>query len=154
MAFALLSPLALARPARLACGRKARAAARPRVGPVRAGSDDLDRVAAIEDEISRQRAQIAEQRSSIARQRQALESVQSAVVSGARARGESEPARRRKSGAVREKPAGGPGWRAATTAWPRATLHALRAGAAPNAASQRRACPARRQSWAGTRGAP
>ena len=78
-AFALLSPALVARPARLAARRPAR---RAPVG-VRAGSGDLDRVAAIEDEISRQRAQIAEQRSSIARQRSALESVQSSV--GARA---------------------------------------------------------------------
>ena len=73
MAFAL-NRATLARPLRAAAPK--RTPARVPARPVRAGSGDLDRVAAIEDEISRQRAQIAEQRSSIARQREALETVQ------------------------------------------------------------------------------
>jgi hypothetical protein len=126
MAFSVCSPAALsARPARLAASRFAAkpAPARPRARPVRAGSGDLDRVAAIEDEISRQRAQIAEQRSSIARQRQALESVQSSVVSGAPPPRASQQPRARPPRIVRRVPGRrsqrrGPGaprprWRAA-----------------------------------------
>ena len=77
MAFAL-NRATLARPLRAAAPK--RTPARVPARPVRAGSGDLDRVAAIEDEISRQRAQIAEQRSSIARQRQALETVQTCAL--------------------------------------------------------------------------
>ena len=73
MAFAL-NRAALARPLRASAPK--RTPARVPARPVRAGSGDLDRVAAIEDEISRQRAQIAAQREAVALQRQALETVQ------------------------------------------------------------------------------
>ena len=83
MAFALHRATPLARPLRVAAPKRTSARV-PR--PVRAGSGDLDRVAAIEDEISRQRAQIAEQRSSIARQRMALETVQTCALRRAASR--------------------------------------------------------------------
>ena len=82
MAFALGSAAAFtARPLRLAAPKRTPSRGGPaRRAPVRAGSGVLDRVAAIEDEITRQRAQIAEQRSSLARQRQALETVQTSCA--------------------------------------------------------------------------